>query len=165
MKELYCLKCQKFTPNVKPVIVKLPSGRYSARAKCKDCGSQKMQFVKAPLKGGNPLAIGDAIKGGIEGIASGIDKGVRAQHDFNKENGKLAMEKENNFMTYYRDLEHKRFWEESKLPSFLRLSKFGIAERDDTRVGSKWLKIPANRDKLDKADDALREWAEKRFYK
>lgn len=165
MKELYCLKCKKVTPNVKSVIVKLPNGRFMARSSCKICGSQKAQFISTPSKGGNPaMAIAQGIEGGIKGLSSAVDTGVRAQHDFNKDNGALKAEQEKNFQKYYRDLIHTRYWDPTSLSTAIRLKKFGIDPPNVTAEGSSWLKSPSNQEKLDKADDALLAYAEKKYY-
>ena len=80
-------------------------------------------------KGGNPLAtaaVGEAVKaipGTINAIGDQIDQGRKTQHQFNKENGALSVEKNKNLLQYYRDLQHKRFWDQEYLPPTLRLER------------------------------------------
>jgi hypothetical protein len=160
-KEIYCLHCKKNTPNVSPVIVELPNKHYQVRAKCKECGAHKAQFISTKsimaLKGGNVGAIAGAVQGGIGGIADAISKGVKTQHEFNKENGKLQAEKQMNFLQFYRDLEHVRFHDPERVPPSLRLKKFGI-DPPNAIFDKK------NEAKRERADEALYSYAEKRFF-
>jgi hypothetical protein len=159
MPDDYCLHCKKDTKDVAPKIVTLKNGRHARKSKCAVCGFSKFRFV-ASQKGGNPalVAVAQAIPGSIGAIGDTIVSGVKANHEFNKENGNLTVQQEQNFQRYFRDLQHQRYWDPERIPASLRLKKFGI---DPPSA----MKDPKNADKLEKADDALYAYAEKRFYK
>lgn len=117
-------------------------------------GAGKTYPSKKKMKGGNPAIVGAiaaAVPDTIRGIGDAVDQGRKTQHEFNRENGNLVVEKEKNFQQYYRDLMHTRFWDPEKLPRKLRFP------RDKTNN-------PKYKAEQEAADDALYEYAEKRYY-
>ncbi len=109
-----------------------------------------------PLYGGvNPALIMEAAKIGTEVIGSvgkEVQRGVTTQHEFNKDNYRLAQERAKNESDYLRHLSHTRYHDPESLPPRLRLSYFGI---DPPRA----MKDKKNAAKLLKADDALYAYA------
>ena len=115
---------------------------------------------KKRVKGGNPLiaaAVG-AVPEALNSVTKGIETGVKAQHEFNKDNGALAAEKAKNFTKFFRDLQHTRYWDPESIKPSLRLKKFGI-DPPNSQNDKK------NEAKLERANDALYDWAEKEFDK
>ena len=124
-----------------------------------DCSKEaKKTYHK---KGGNPALIKGAIDVGkavVDSAGDAIKKGVETQHNFNKDNGNLASEKATNFNKFYRSLQHTRYWDPESIKPSLRLKKFGI-DPPSTQNEKK------NEEKLEKANDALYDYAEKQFEK
>lgn len=111
--------------------------------------------------GVNPAVLAEAAKIGkeaISSIGSEVQRGVQTQHEFNKENLRLASEKAKVFSDYYRDLAHRRYHNPESLPPSLRLKKFGIDP-------PKAIFDPKNEAKRERADEALYEYAEKQIEK
>lgn len=157
---MYCVKDKKKTKDGKITYKYAKNGRKMMQAKCMICGSMKTQFV-ASQKGGNAALIGElaaALPESVNAVGNAVDQGRRTTFEIGKETGQFEVDRENIFMNYYRDLEHKRYWNPSKLPPKLRLKKFGI----DPPSESKNKKYSSQ---LDKADEALYDYAYKQFYK
>lgn len=113
------------------------------------------------MRGGNPAVIGQlisAIPGAVGSIGDSIKKGVETQHQFNKDNGALAAEIIKRKAQLLRDLKHERYWDPEKMPTRLRLKKFGINPPNTQNR-------PENSDKLDRADEALEDYVDKQFEK
>ena len=175
MTETYCVRCKKITKDVKPHFV-VANGHTMRKSTCAICGTGKNAFVPngtviegekrkrgRPRKqmGGNPLmiasAVADAAPGIINGIGSAVDQGRRTQHEFNKENGALEVERAQNtgerekrFQQFYRDLMHTRFWDPEKLKPSLRFPR----EKTNNPKYAKEQEI---------ADEKLYDYAEKVF--
>lgn len=157
---IYCVKCKKKTKDGKISYKYAKNGRKMMNAKCAICGTQKNQFVSMQ-KGGNPALIGaiaEALPETTRAVGDAVDQGRRTTYDFQREEGKVDVKKDNVFMDYFRNLEHVRYWDPSKLPVKLRLKSFGI----DPPSESKNKKYS---DQLDKADEALYKYAYKKIYK
>ena len=152
----YCMKCKKKTEDVAPHMVKMKNGRTARESRCKTCGTKKFAFVPGERQGGgNPLAIasavGEALPGVIGGISDAIDKGKKTDRELAREDGQLNVDRDKKFQQYYRDLMHTRFWNGDALPPRLRFP------REKTNN-------PQFAHEQEIKDDALYQYAEKKFY-
>jgi hypothetical protein len=157
---IYCVKCKKKTKDGKITYKYSKNGRKMASTKCETCGTQKNQFV-SNQKGGNAAIVGaiaGAVPDTIRGIGDAVDQSRKTTYDFEREEGKVDVKKDNVFMDYYRNLEHVRYWDPSKLPPKLRLKKFGIDPPSRSFDASL-------KDNLEQADEALYNYAYKKIYK
>ncbi len=123
----------------------------------KECMIEASKTYKKKKHGGNPLAVAEVVTGGvnaISGLANSlgdqIDKGRRTTRELDRETGKVNIEKNKNLLDYFRDLKHKRFWDQDYLPNYLKL------ERTHTNN-------PKYKAEQERKDELLWQYAQKTF--
>ena len=121
--------------------------------------AKKTYKKKAKKHGGNPLAIAGVVTEGVNAVTGltnalgdQIDKGRKTTRDLDREVGKVEIEKDRNLLQYFRDLKHKRFWDQDYLPNYLKL------ERTHTNN-------PAYRAEQERKDELLWQYVKKTYGK
>ena len=92
----------------------------------------------------------NAISGLANSLGDQIDQGRRTTRELDREIGKVNIEKNKNLLDYFRDLKHKRFWDQDYLPNYLKL------ERTHTNN-------PEYKAEQERKDELLWQYAQKTF--